>query len=322
VRGGPIAAPVSEHLELSVDARRPDALAGATGRLETSQLDLAPIAAVVPRALVPTAGVITKADLALHAGGRVAGELQVTGGVVPLSAMVGTLRDVTAAVTLNDHGIRGRLDGTLGHGTVRLDAEATPDLAAIDLHELGFTNVSLLGGLRPSITATLMTAPHRPLVRRDGTLTGDVTVEGARITLPEHTGVPLLDPTAPSDLVLAGVPGAAAASERPTSGAPVLGARGEGAPEARGPAHPWLSVNVAFDAIQLVARDVVDSVGLGGKATLRRERPITVWAGDTVGLGGTIAIDDADVELLGRHYTVEPSTLEFTAAPIHGSRSP
>jgi TamB, inner membrane protein subunit of TAM complex len=278
--------------ELHVHASgRPDALSDVTGWLRATRFDLAPIGVLPPRALVPTAGVVT-ADLTRRSDGQVTGTLGLTGGALPIAAPVGTLRDVTATVELAGSRLRGTLDGKLGAGTVHLSAEAASDLATIELHELRLANVSTLGGLRPIITATLATAEGKPLQRRDGVLRGDVTVRHATITLPEHPGTPLLDARAPADLVLAGAPEAAAV------------------PGPRAPAHPWLEVHVALDRVKLAARNVVNSVGLSARATLRGE-DLTVSVGETVGLRGNVTIDDADVDFLGRRYVLDPSQVDF-----------
>jgi hypothetical protein len=282
---------------------RPDAPAGVTGWLTATRFDLAPIAVWSPRALVPTAGVVTSADLRLRAGNWLTGEVHVIRGTLPIAAAIGTLRDVAADVTIDDRAITGTIDGKLGRGTVRLTAETTTDLATIDVRELQLQDVSVLGSWRPIITAKLATADRKPLQRRDGVLRGEVTVRGARITLPQHAGTPLLDANAPADLVFAGAPEAVAA------------------PGPRAPAHPWLVVDVALAPTRLDARDVVDSVGLGGKGTLSSEK-LTVSIGDTVGVVGKVTIDSAYADFLGRRYLLDPSDLEFdgTTDPRLGIR--
>jgi autotransporter translocation and assembly factor TamB len=235
---------------------------------------------------------VRSADLRLRAGRQLTGEIHVTGGTLPIAAAVGTLRDVAADVTIDERAITGTIDGKLGRGTIRLAAAAATDLSTIDVRELRLRNVSVLGGLRPIVSAKLGTADHEPLVRRDGVLRGALTVEGASITFPEHPGTPLLDADAPTDLVFAGAREAVAASGP------------------RAPAHPWLVVDLALGPTRLEARNVVGSVGLGGKGTLR-SKTLTVSIGDTVGVRGNLAIDNAHVDFLGRRYLLEASGVEF-----------
>ncbi|HEX2687654.1 MAG TPA: translocation/assembly module TamB domain-containing protein, partial [Kofleriaceae bacterium] len=81
----------------------------------------------------------------------------------------------------------------------------------------------------------------------------------------------------------------------------------------RAPAHPWLDVAVALVQTRLDAPDVVDSVGLGIKGMFSSAAGLTVSIGDTVGVRGSVVIDRADVDLLGRRYLIEQRTsfLEF-----------
>lgn len=282
---------------------RPDALAEVTGSLTARQFDIAPITVLTPRALVPTAGLVSTTDLRLHAGGVLTGKVQLTHGMVPVAAAIGTLRDVAADVTLGERSISGTATGTLGRGTVRLSATAAPDLSTIELRELRLDDISVLGGLRPNITANLQTPAGQPLRREAGVMRGTVTVDGARITLPEHAGPPLLSATPPPDLQLTATTDASAGRDASDRSASRTG------PQA--PRVPWLEVAVVLHPTQLVARNVVDSVGLTVQGTLSSSNPVTVSVGDTVGVTGTVAIDSADVDFLGRRYIVAPSTVEF-----------
>src|SRR5262249_7165315 len=80
--------------------------------------------------------------------------------------------------------------------------------------------------------------------------------------------------------------------------------------EPRPPLDPWLDVDVALESIQLDAANVVDSIGLSVKGHLHHQR-LEVLVGDTLGVKRTLTIDDADVDILGRRYHVEPSHLRF-----------
>jgi hypothetical protein len=269
---------------------RPDALADATGSITTRALDLAPIAAVLPGRFGSAAGVVD-AELALRRG-KVTGTLHVTGGALPIAPVIGTLRDATADLAIDDRAIRGTLDGKLGRGTIHLTADTAADLTTTTA-KLTLRDVSLLGALRPRLDAELDAR-----LRLDGAqLRGDVTVASAQIVLPEHPGTPLLDAGVPADLVFAGAPAPAAA------------------PGPRAPVHPWLDVDVALGPTRISAHDAIDAPGLDVEVisldgTLRSDR-LHVAVGDAVGVTGTVRIEDADAEILGRRYRLEPSHLEF-----------
>jgi len=264
---------------------RPDALASVTGWLTATRLDIAPIAAVLSRPLVPTAGVVD-ADLRLNPGWRLAGKLHVASGTLPIAASIGTLRDVTADLAIADRAISGTLDGKLGRGTIHLEADVAGGKTIVK--SLQLRNISAQSTFRPIINADVTAT----LSLEDGQVRGEATVKHARIRLPEHAGTPLLSATAPPDLVFVGTPEAAASSGP------------------REPAHPWLVVDVALDSTQIEARNVVDSVGLGVQGTLSSEK-LKVSVGDTVGVSGHVTIDNAYADILSRRYLLEPSYVEF-----------
>jgi len=252
----------------------------------------------VPHAGIPTAGIVD-ATLALHPGRQITGALQLAGGVLPIAASIGTLRDVAADLTLG-RTITGTLDGKLGRGTVH--AEAHPRDGTTTTAVLRLRDVPALGAARPIITADLEAA-CLDVTTAAARLCGDITVGDARITLPEHPGTPLLDPSVPGDLVFVGAPDSAAADGR--------------APVAPGPpSHPWLVANVILSSTRLSAPAVVE--GIGFQATLHGRDKLSVSIGDTVGVVGDIVLDSADVDLLGRRYDLERSELQFdgTADPV------
>jgi TamB, inner membrane protein subunit of TAM complex len=269
------------HAEL---AGPPGALAEATGSLVARQLDLAPIAALVHRAMVPTAGVLD-ADLALHTGERLGGTLALTRGVVPISSSVGTLRDTTAKIQIDDRGATATVDGALGGGKLHLDAGGDPALGAIDVHALRLDQVTLSTALRPRITATVTAKLQRALTQ----ITGQITVARATVTLPEHAGTPLLDATMPDDLILPGAEPPAATGAGP-------------------PMRPWLKVGLALGRTTISAPQLADGVDFEG--TVHSEG-LDLALGDTAGVSGTVTVDDADVTILGRHYLVNSSDLRF-----------
>ena len=265
---------------------RPDALDRATGALTAARLDVAWLAVALPRALVPTAGIVD-AELALRPDRGVTGALHLRGGELPIAASIGTVREVSADLAV-DRTITGTVDGKLGRGTIHAEVRAhdgAPGSAVVKLR-----SVPALGAARPIITADI-SAGCLELTPDRARLCGDVNVANAHIKLPEHPGTPLLDPKVPGDLVFAGASDGAA----------------RGAPEP--PAHPWLVANVVLASTRLDAGAI--AAGVGVQATLHSRNKLAVSIGDTVGVVGDIEIDSADLDLLGRRYDLEPSELRF-----------
>jgi hypothetical protein len=296
--------------ELRVRASgRLDTLADATGTLTARRVDIAPLAIVatsvapqLPAALVSATGMLD-ADLALAAG-RLGGSLTLTGGSLPIGATVGTLRDASARVAIDDRAIHATVRGRLGRGTIDLTANAATDLTTIDA-TLKLAKVSPIAALRPvidaDVDAKLRLGAERPCSpgSTPARLCGEIAIDRARIALPDHASTPLLDATAPDDLVFV---------TRGTGGPAPLPRLPRSAPGPRPPAHPWLVASVTLDSTPVVAEDVAEGVAF--HANVHSDR-LAVSIGDTLGVRGRVEIDHADADVLGRRYVVEPSALTF-----------
>ena len=287
---------------------RLDALAAATGEITARQLDIAPFAALIPGiapglpgALMSAAGTVDGA-LALAAG-RLAGALALTGGALPIGAEIGTLRDASASVAIDDRAITATVRGRLGRGTIDATAHAPVDLTSIDA-TVKVANVSPIAALRPIIDADIDARLRLGGARACGAVSasalvcGDIAIDNARIALPDRASARLLDATPPDDLVFVSPRAVATAVPRRS---------GDPAP-ARAPTHPWLVANVTLGTTPVVAEDV--SEGVTFHASVRSDQ-LAVSLGDTLGVRGTIDVDHADADVLGRRYTVEPGALIF-----------
>src|SRR6185503_15874311 len=138
------------ELHATANARL-DALAAAAGKVTARQLDIAPFAALVPGiapglpgALMSAAGIVD-GELAL-ATGRLAGALTLTGGALPIGAEIGTLRDASARIAIDDRAITATVRGRLGRGTIDATAHAPVDLTSIDA-TVKVANVSPIAAL-------------------------------------------------------------------------------------------------------------------------------------------------------------------------------
>ncbi|HSR96304.1 MAG TPA: translocation/assembly module TamB domain-containing protein [Kofleriaceae bacterium] len=301
--------------ELRASARgRLDALAGATASLTVRHFELAPLAVVatsavpqLPAALVSASGTLD-ADLTV-ASARLGGTLTLTGGSLPIGATIGTLRDARATVSIDDRAIHAAVRGRLGRGTIDLTANAAGDLATIDAR-LRLAGVSPITALRPiidaDIDARLRLGDDQPCSpgAAAARVCGKIEIASARITLPDHPSTPLLDVQAPADLrFVAAAPAGSAAAAPPRS-----------APAASPSQRPWLIASVTLDSTPVIAEDVAEGVSFHASV---HSDGLALTVGDALGLRGSVEIDHADADILGRRYAVEPSALTFagTADP-------
>ncbi|HET9623238.1 MAG TPA: translocation/assembly module TamB domain-containing protein, partial [Kofleriaceae bacterium] len=296
-------------------------VAAATGVLSARQVDLAPIAALLPGRFSAAAGSLD-GRLAL-AGGKVSGGLTVTGGALPIAPVIGTLHDATAKLSITDRILHVDLTGGLGGGAIQLTADAPPDLATANAHA-SLTKVALLGARRTEISAEV----GAKLKLAGGQVDGDLVLTRVRIHVAQRAGVPLLEVSAPDDLLL---PGGAQrtqlAAAPPIAPAKPAAANAPAAPADKpidAPPKPSvINLHVALGATALSAPDAVQIIpGVDVAtvhATAHSERGLDVAIGDTVAVVGRIEIDSGDVDFLGRRYLITPST---SAVAFDGSVDP
>jgi autotransporter translocation and assembly factor TamB len=121
---------------------------------------------------------------------------------------------------------------------------------------------------------------------------------------PDQPDTPLLDPDLPGDLVLVGPP----PPGPPPPGTAPPGTAPPEPPAGRLASRPWLVARVELPQVVVEARDVAEGSGFRG---MLRSEQLVVTLGDAVGVEGEVTIDNADADILGRHYQVDPSWLRF-----------
>ncbi len=288
---------------LKVTARgRPDQLAALTAQVEADKLDIAPFAALAPGVVSGARGTVD-AFLILKGldpdTGDVHGTLDIHQARLPLSAVLGTLRQGEVAVTVADHQVVATIDGKLGKGDVKGKATAvlvgsTPSKVNLDL---SLRQISLIQAHQPVIDA----AVTGKLAFQSSQWTGDLVIDQAHVSVPSAGGAKLLESSAPSDMVFVDVAPATRLSllQRPP------------------PDRPWLIVGIELKPTTVdVSQDEFQvHGGISGKVT------VSLGQGE-VGLDGTIDADRGDIDLLGTRSKLEHGSVTFdgTLDPLLNAR--
>ncbi|HWO17927.1 MAG TPA: translocation/assembly module TamB domain-containing protein [Kofleriaceae bacterium] len=252
--------------------------------LTAKDFEIGPLAAFLPGELHAARGKlggrVTLRGLDASAGllGRIRGQLTLAEAAVPLDPMLGTLRDGTATVRIDDRGVALDVAGALGSGKLTLAARsAGHDLAVIDATGK-LDDVSPLGEWEPVIDADITAKLRKSSAEQ---WTGSIEIRNASAVLPP-SGEDLGDPDKPLDLLF-------------VEDGPIPPRRF--ALGGRAPARPWLVADVELLPMKVYAEDLFDTRGeISGKLQLE--------IGDTIGLVGGLDIENGIVgDLFGRRYT-------------------
>ena len=184
----------------------PSNLATGSVRMDIGKLDLVPIAAFLPGALVSLAGQV---DAAITIKGfdaasvKLGGNLAITKGRIPISPTIGTLQNTTVLLNLYDRDVGVTLDADLGvnHDPVRnIHIEGTGDMSAIKFTGL-LHQVQLANSIQPFIDANV-----EGDLKHTDRWTGNITIRQAKIFVPQKKGNKLLSSSTPDDLIFVDKP--------------------------------------------------------------------------------------------------------------------
>ena len=276
-------------LELLAEGN-PKQLDSATVSLTAKHFDLQPLLAFAPG---PAGGAAGRLDANLQMTGldlrrtKLAGELHVTGGRVPLAPQIGTLYRAKIDVVVAESA-RVSVDGRLGGGTVKANAQfglegaiPTNGEAKIALRE-----VSPIGIVEPDIDADITAK----LTRRSDAWVANVVVKNGVIKVPDGRGE-ALDPVGmPEDMVYV-TGGKFDRKQQPR-------AVGD---ETR-PVSPTLIANIEIQPTYIESNEVRGYV----KGQLRVERE----AG-AVSVVGKIEAQRGNLDLFGRRYQLDRAVVRF-----------
>ncbi len=270
-----------------VGSVNPDARGDATVSLKAKQSDLIPLLAFAPG---PAGGAAGRLDADLTLKGldartaRLAGEVHLTDGRVPLAPEIGTLRKAKIDVVIGTTDIKLKLDGQLGRGTVKADGNVAID-GTNTLTGGGATlflrKVAPIGTVEPKIDADVTVKLRREADR----WVADVDVRNGNVVVPSGRGEELKPAGAPSDMVF------------------MTGERISMRPMKRGaPTRPIIMANVTLHPTFVKSDELRGYIR--GKLSLTAD-------GESVGIVGTIDADRGDLDLFGTRYQVERASVRF-----------
>jgi hypothetical protein len=277
---------------LAISARgRPTDLASIVATLTIDDFEVAPIAVFLPGVFAGASGLVD-ANLRIRglapATAHVRGTLALADARLPIAPMLGTLRDASAQVSIEDRGIAARLEGKIGAGkvVVRASSNVNGDQTAFTAK---LTEVSPIGVLQPQVTADV----SGTLRRRGLQFTGDVDIKNAIVRVPAEEGTALLNSEVPADLFFVDVP------------------LPEHAKGFRPPERPWLTVDVRLAPTRIEApRFSVVSTLLA-----TAEGRVRVAVGETIGMDGSIEVTRGNADLFGHRYRLDEGTVVFDGTP-------
>jgi translocation and assembly module TamB len=276
----------------------PKQLDAASVQLTAKSFDLMPLLVFAPG---PAGGASGRLDAKLAMTGldlrtsKIAGELHLTNGRVPIAPQVGTLRrakiDVVVGPTTTVD-----IDARLGGGTVKGKASfvmqgAMPSRGSANLT---LREVSPIGVVEPDVDADV-TAELR---RRPDSWVADIVVANGVVKVPKGRGQPLHPVGVPDDMVFV------------TGGdfekAAAAKAKARNTDEEHQPVRPSLIANIE------IRRTYVESEEVRGyiRGQLRVERDA-----EAIGIVGKVEADRGDLDLFGRRYQLDRAIVRFDGPP-------
>ncbi|MDQ3366418.1 MAG: translocation/assembly module TamB domain-containing protein [Myxococcota bacterium] len=264
----------------------PANLAGAALKLEAKAFDLEPLLAFAPG---PAGGASGRLDANLTMQGldprraKLAGELHLVNGRIPIAAQVGTLWRAKIDLVVRENDVKINVDGRLGGGSVKAEAllglegaMPTGGTATMTLRE-----VSPIGVVEPDVNADVTAK----LVRRDDAWVADIAVKNGVIKIPKDRGEKLKPAGAPPDM-------------RFTDGTRMTGRPREAAP----PDRPTVVMNVRLYSTYVESEEF--------RGLIKGQLEITSDA-ESVGMVGKIEADRGNLDLFGRRYQLERAVVRF-----------
>jgi translocation-and-assembly-module (TAM) inner membrane subunit TamB-like protein len=264
----------------------PAALRTGTLTIKATKFDLVPILAFAPGPAGAAAGqldanlTVTGLDLRTT---RIAGELHLLDGRVPIAPAVGTLRRAKIDAVIADHEIQLLVDGKLGRGHIAVTGSVALDGASPNGGKAKITlrEVSPIGAIEPRISAEIAAT----LSHDRNQWHADLVVDQGSVVIPDDRGEPLKPPGAPPDMTFA------------------TGERLTRLPLARqAPANPIFLVKIDLRSTRVKSEEFRGLVR--GKLELRAD-------GEAIGMFGGIEADHGDLDLFGRRYYVDRAGVRF-----------
>ncbi len=265
----------------------PHNFAGGSATIQAKDFDLVPILAFAPG---PAGGAAGRLDANLAIKGldpgtaRVAGELHLNDARLPLAPEIGTLQRAKLDITIGSTEMKIDLAGRMGEGDIKLVGSVAIDGALPTGGDLKITlrKVSPIGSVEPVINADITTK-----LKHEGTVwIADVDVYRGNIDIPSGRGEALKPVGAPTDMVFTN--GKRVTPERPMKKEP--------------PRNAGLIVNLTLHSTHVKSAEL--NAFIAGKLTISTDAK-------SVGVVGTMAAQQGDLDLFGRRYQVERAAVHF-----------
>lgn len=266
----------------------PSELDKAIVKLQAKSFDLVPLLAFAPGPAGGAAGTLdanlTMRGLDLRTS-KLAGELHLVEGRVPLAPNVGTLQRAKLDFVVRDSAIAVAVDGRLGAGTVKGGGSialegAMPTGGDIKLQ---LRKVSPIGVVEPIIDANVETK-----LRNDGDKwVANIAIRNGVVKVPSDRGEKLDPVGAPPDMRF--LVDGRRMTDRPM--------------ERKPPSEPLFVANIRIYSTYLESKEMRGFVK--GKVSITSD-------GQAIGIVGAIdASDRGELELFGRRYLVERAGIRF-----------
>lgn len=282
-------------LRATVDVQ-PARLREARVSLEAKRFDLAPLARLIPEALL---GVSGKLDAALQVDGldvdatRVAGELTIRDVRVPIANQLGTLTKGELALRFEPGRATAELRGQLEAGAVSLSAKA--DLAGVIPRaaelDLSVRDLTLISALAPKIDGAL----HATAQREGRLWRVAASLRGGSVKIPAKPGRELHPTGPPADIVF--VQDARTVTRPPRS--LTESAKGWAGSRTR---DPWVQLALEVKAFKVTSPQLTGVV----------EGDLALAIGDDgISVDGAIGVSRGDVRLFERRYQLQRAAISF-----------
>jgi hypothetical protein len=261
-----------------VDPKKLDEIAAS---IIMDKFDIAPVAVFLPGPLVAATGKIS-ANVTVKGltPDKIRGSFKLDKGRVPVHPTLGTVRDANLDVKLTNAGLAYKVEAKLGSGTIKLAGSAPADLTTVTFKG-AVDKISPIHEIAPVVSASI----DGTIFREEGLLRAEAKLSKAKVDLNMETGVKLLPGEMPEDLFLG----------RSSAPPPIT-------KQQRLPRKPWITVKVALESTPVFVKHEFFDV----RAVVASQKGVTIGIGRTLVMDGSVEIERGDVDVLGRHYRVDP----------------
>ncbi|HEX4453923.1 MAG TPA: translocation/assembly module TamB domain-containing protein, partial [Kofleriaceae bacterium] len=278
--------------KLSVDAQvAPEQLAQGTAKITATAFDLVPVLAFAPG---PAGGAAGQLDGAVTVKSfdprtmQIAGKLSIKDARIPIAPEVGTLRDASVDIAIEQHDLKLSANGKLGRGTLKADGSIALDKFSPTGGQatIVLKHVSPIGSVQPLIDAQIVAK----LAHKGEGWQADITIDHGFIKLDTQGGEKLKPVGAPSDLAFGAKPSPSTQKPKQPDG------------KTKKPQSSMFVANIKLQPTPVESDQV--------RTTVRGDlHAVADLQG--IDIKGKIETQGGDVELFDRRYRIEQAQVQF-----------